>query len=113
MSNPDDYGVRRVPVFLTREGHPQRGKVTAVDLPRDLDEARPQIDAEPTATASVDRRLADLHDVLARSEAPTRLQAIAEAMLELRWEEFVSLAEGVQGDAKVMHAWAKENARAG
>lgn len=43
---------------------------------------------------------------------PTRLQRIAEDMLELRWEEFVALADGVKGDAKVMHAWAKANIKA-
>jgi hypothetical protein len=124
MSGPDDYGpigIRdqrqprvepRVPIFLTGQG----GKPARAERPYDV-EAPP---APAVSLAKLERAVSAAQAAAAWSAGePTRLQEIAELLLELPYGDFVLMTEGIMEEsseksaelAKELHSWAVANVR--
>jgi hypothetical protein len=99
MSNPDEYGVRREPVFLTRpDGRPGR--------------ALPAVDLDEAGRA----HLRQVHDAVAQLTGPaveplTRLEAIAALLVALPYGDMMAFAEGCEASAAKVWDWAKANVR--
>jgi hypothetical protein len=124
MSGPDDYGpigIRdqrqprvepRVPTFLTGQG----GKPLRAERPCDV-EPPP---APEVSLAKLERAVSAAQAAAAWSAGePTRLQEIAELLLELPYGDFVLMTEGIMEEsseksaelAKEIHSWAVANVR--
>ena len=106
MSGPEDFRRQREPVFSVKSG----GQPMRTERPCDVEP--PSL----PALMKIERAVSAAQAAAAwRTGEPTRLEAIAELMLELRWEEFVSMSEGITDGGHVgaasMHAWAKANVR--
>jgi hypothetical protein len=107
MSSPDDYGKRRQPIFGTRDGKPGRALelLEVAESARDLDEA------------ATNAHLRQVEHAVAQVLGPTRLQEIAGLLLALPYGDFVEMSEGIKSQgsedlARLIHQWAKANARA-
>ena len=108
MSSPDDYGKRqREPIFSVRGGKAGRSPESiALDgQARDLDEA------------ATNAHLRQVEHAVAQVLGPTRLQEIAGLLLALPYGDFVEMSEGIKSQgsedlARLIHQWAKANARA-
>jgi hypothetical protein len=126
MSGPEDYGpigIRdqrqprvepRVPIFLTGQG----GKPARAERPYDVEP--PPAPAPAVSLAKLERAVSAAQAAAEWSAGePTRLQEIAELLLELPYGDFVLMTEGIMEEsseksaelAKELHSWAMANVR--
>jgi hypothetical protein len=101
----EEYAPRRVPTFLTGEdGRSRRAPV-------DLDEVKSSAPGLRALEQQLSEQAAYSSHVSNLIPAPTRLQAVAELVSDLRWSELEELASGVGGESAKLVAWAKANVR--
>jgi hypothetical protein len=99
-----------IPAFLTRQDRDKRREPYMTTPRIDLDQEVSLGETLQQAVNSINKNnkpKPDNASVASKTWNKTMLQSIAEAFLDLRYEEMMTLAAGIQTDPSNIHTWAK------